>query len=86
MIISLVAYWILVPLMASHIFHTNVERVSKTKSTRQYTTHWFNQTLDHFTFTTQKQFRQKFLVNDTFWDRLELSVWSKLILMNYLIQ
>jgi len=68
MILSLVAYWILVPLVASHIFHTNVERVSKTKSTRQYTTHWFNQTLDHFTFTTQKQFRQKFLVNDTFWD------------------
>jgi len=61
---------ILVPLVVSaHTFHTSVERVNKAKNTRVYTTHWFNQTLDHFTFTTQIKFRQKYLVNDTFWDR-----------------
>eukprot|EP00092_Neocalanus_flemingeri_P085462 GFUD01107551.1.p1 GENE.GFUD01107551.1~~GFUD01107551.1.p1 ORF type:complete len:207 (+),score=68.14 GFUD01107551.1:53-673(+) len=65
------APWVmlLVPLVTSHIFHTSVERVTAANSTKkQYTTHWYNQTLDHFTFTTQKQFRQKYLVNDTFWD------------------
>ena len=60
---------ILVPLVTAHTFHTSVERVNKAKNTRVFTTHWFNQTLDHFTFTTQTKFRQKYLVNDTFWDR-----------------
>ena len=64
------SFAILVPLVAGHLFHTSVERVSLTNTTKQYTTHWYNQTLDHFTFTTQKQFRQKYLVNDTFWDGL----------------
>jgi len=58
-----------VPLACAHTFRTSVERVNKTDTTRVYTTHWYNQTLDHFTFTSQTKFRQKYLINDTFWDR-----------------
>jgi len=62
---------VLVPLVVDcrHTFHTSVERLTKTNTTRVYTTHWYNQTLDHFTFTTKTKFRQKYLVNDTYWDR-----------------
>jgi len=58
---------VLVPLVWGHM--TSVERRSVSTTTRQYTTLWYNQTLDHFTFTTQIKFRQKYLVNDTYWDR-----------------
>jgi hypothetical protein len=37
-----------------------------------YVTAWYNQTLDHFTFTTDAKFRQKYLINDTWWDRLKV--------------
>lgn len=43
-----------------------------TNSTAQpFTTHYFPQELDHFTFTPNASmlFRQKYLVNDTFWRR-----------------
>ena len=71
MISFLLASWVvLVPLVDCHTFHTSVERLTKTNTTRVYTTHWYNQTLDHFTFTTQTKFRQKYLVNDSYWDRL----------------
>jgi len=70
MLIFLLASWAtLVPLVAAHTFHTSVEKFIKSNSSREYTTNWFNQTLDHFTFTTQTKFRQKYLINDTFWDR-----------------
>ena len=70
MLNPILTYWaLLVSLVATHTFHTSVERFTELKSTRVFTTHWYNQTLDHFTFTTQTQFRQKYLVNDTFWDR-----------------
>jgi len=70
MISFLLASWaVLVPLVDCHTFHTSVERLTKTNTTRVYTTHWYNQTLDHFTFTTQTKFRQKYLVNDSYWDR-----------------
>ena len=72
MIYFFLTLWaVLVPLINAHTFHTSVERVNKIKNTRVYTTHWFNQTLDHFTFTTQTKFRQKYLVNDTYWDRFD---------------
>jgi lysosomal Pro-X carboxypeptidase len=35
----------------------------------QYETKYFTQTLDHYTFTTDKTFQQKYLVNDTWWDK-----------------
>jgi len=70
MLIFLLTSWAtLVPLVAAHTFHTSVEKFIKSNSSREYTTNWFNQTLDHFTFTTQTKFRQKYLINDTFWDR-----------------
>lgn len=43
--------------------------VAAAAATYSYTTAWYNQTLDHFTFTTDAKFRQKYLVNDTWWDR-----------------
>jgi hypothetical protein len=71
----LASWAFLVPLVAAHTFHTSVERLTESNSTRVFTTHWYNQTLDHFTFTTQTKFRQKYLVNDTFWDRLVNLLW-----------
>ena len=54
---------------AVHIFKTNIEKVQSKDATRVYEVKWFNQTLDHFTFSTDIKFRQKYLVNDTFWDK-----------------
>ena len=54
---------------AVHIFKTNIETVKAKDAQRVYEVRWFNQTLDHFTFTTDVKFRQKYLVNDTFWDK-----------------
>jgi len=39
------------------------------KSSYQYSTFWYNQTVDHYGFTTDAKFRQKYLYNDTWWDR-----------------
>ena len=52
-----------------HVYHTSVETVDKESATRLYEVRWFNQSLDHFTFTTKATFKQKYLVNNTFWDR-----------------
>lgn len=54
---------------SGHIFHTSVEHVSPSSIKKVYDVKWFNQTLDHFTFTTNMKFRQKYLVNDTYWNR-----------------
>ena len=40
----------------------------KSSTTYQYSTFWFNQTVDHYGFTTDAKFNQKYLVNDTWWD------------------
>ena len=53
--------------ISGHIFQTSVENVETFE--KAYDVKWFNQTLDHFTFTTQQKFKQKYLVNDTFWNR-----------------
>jgi len=37
-------------------------------SSYSYSTYWFNQTVDHYGFTTGATFRQKYLVNDSWWD------------------
>jgi len=37
-------------------------------STYNYKVNWYNQTLDHFGFTTDLKFPQKYLTNDTWWD------------------
>ena len=55
--------------LSTHIFRTSVENVDKKSAQRNYDVHWFNQTLDHFTFTTNAKFRQKYLVNDTYWNK-----------------
>ena len=34
-----------------------------------YTTKWFKQRVDHFSFSNEDHFEQRFLVNDTFWDQ-----------------
>lgn len=47
---------------------TSAER-RVSNSTYRYETAWYNQTLDHFTFTTDAKFRQKYLYNDTWWDK-----------------
>ena len=52
-----------------HIFKTSPETSQVKDAKRIYKVKWFNQTLDHFTFTTDIKFRQKYLVNDTFWDK-----------------
>lgn len=68
-VFSTVLLAILATLGSGHTFRTTVERVHGSGlGSRLYTTHWFNQTLDHFSFTTQTKFRQKYLINDTFWD------------------
>lgn len=43
--------------------------VRQANSSYRYSTAWYNQTLDHFTFTTDLKFRQKYLFNDTWWDK-----------------
>jgi len=55
--------------LSTHIFRTSVENVDKNSAQRIYNVQWFNQTLDHFTFTTDAKFRQKYLVNDTYWNK-----------------
>ena len=55
--------------LSTHIFHTSVEKLNKNSHQRIYEVKWFNQTLDHFTFTTNAKFRQKYLVNDTYWNK-----------------
>ena len=55
--------------LSTHIFRTSVENVDTKSAQRIYDVQWFNQTLDHFTFTTDSKFRQKYLVNDTFWNK-----------------
>jgi len=47
---------------------THVQR-RPVNSTYRYETKWYNQTLDHFTFTTDAKYAQKYLVNDTWWDK-----------------
>ena len=54
--------------MCVHIFHTTPD-TSAGPGERVYDVRWFNQTLDHFTFTTSAKFKQKYLVNDTYWDK-----------------
>lgn len=46
--------------------HT-VKRLSN--STYRYETAFYNQTLDHFNFVTDAKYRQKYLYNDTWWDK-----------------
>ena len=54
-----------------HIYRTSHEGYdeTKTKTSRVYEVKWFNQSLDHFSFTTNKRFQQKYLVNDSYWDK-----------------
>lgn len=33
-----------------------------------YETKWFNQTVDHFSFTNSDRFQQRYLINDTWWN------------------
>jgi len=40
----------------------------ETTSDYKYATYWFNQTVDHYGFTTEAKFNQKYLMNDTWWD------------------
>ena len=47
---------------------TTVDR-RPVNSEYRYATAWYNQTLDHFTFTTDLKFRQKYLFNDTWWKK-----------------
>jgi len=55
--------------LGGHIFQTDVENSPAFEDVQKvYEVKWFNQTLDHFTFTTSKKFQQKYLVNDTFWN------------------
>ena len=54
---------------AVHIFKTSAATGQVKDAKRVYKVKWFNQTLDHFTFTTDVKFRQKYLVNDTYWDK-----------------
>jgi len=46
--------------------HT-VKRVAN--SPYRYETAYYNQTLDHFNFVTDYKYRQKYLFNDTWWDK-----------------
>ncbi|KAK1288777.1 putative serine protease EDA2 [Acorus calamus] len=50
------------------LFHTQVPKGPKIN----YTTHYFTQTLDHFTYTPKsyKTFQQKYLLNSNHWDSL----------------
>jgi lysosomal Pro-X carboxypeptidase len=52
------------------ILKTHTETRNK-ESQYRYETAWFNQTLDHFAFTTNATFPQKYLYNDTWWDKDE---------------
>ena len=51
---------------ASKIFKTTAERRG-VNSSHKNNTAFYNQTLDHFTFTTDEKFPQKYLMNDTWW-------------------
>ena len=53
-----------------HIFHTSHENYDETKASKMYQVRWFNQTLDHFSFTSTRRFQQKYLVNDSYWDKV----------------
>jgi len=50
------------------ILKTSVEQ-REAGSPYKYETAWYNQTLDHFTFTTDEKFPQKYLINDTWWNK-----------------
>eukprot|EP00088_Acartia_fossae_P010430 TRINITY_DN1519_c1_g1_i1.p1 TRINITY_DN1519_c1_g1~~TRINITY_DN1519_c1_g1_i1.p1 ORF type:complete len:492 (-),score=107.05 TRINITY_DN1519_c1_g1_i1:823-2298(-) len=50
------------------IFKTHTEQRVKDSKYR-YETAWYNQTLDHFAFTTNATFPHKYLYNDTWWDK-----------------
>jgi len=50
------------------VVKTHAEQRANSSDYR-YETAWFNQTLDHFTFTTNVTFPQKYLYNDTWWDK-----------------
>jgi len=52
------------------ILKTHTETRSK-ESQYRYETAWYNNTLDHFSFTTNATFPQKYLYNDTWWDNDE---------------
>lgn len=48
-----------------------IEQVGKPPPQNQayaYKTKWFNQRVDHFNFVRNDFFKQKYLINDTFWD------------------
>jgi hypothetical protein len=64
---------------------TTVER-RQVNSSYRYATAWYNQTLDHFTFTTDLQFRQKYLVNDTWWNKEQASILELLHLFTYFLR
>jgi len=67
---SLLPFLIFKASVSVHIFHTSHESYDETKASRQYDVRWFNQSLDHFSFTTNKRFQQKYLVNDSYWDKV----------------
>jgi len=52
------------------ILKTHTEKRNK-ESQYKYETAWFNQTLDHFSFTTNLTFPQKYLYNDTWWNKTQ---------------
>jgi len=52
------------------IFRTSAERLRAPPTpTYTYSTLWFNQTVDHYGFTTEAKFQQKYLYNDEWWDK-----------------
>jgi len=60
-----------VPCLSLRIARTSVEkfRAPPDSPSYGYNTFWYNQTVDHYGFTTDAKFRQKYLYNDTLWDR-----------------
>ena len=67
--IALITFILTKESVSVHIFQTSQESYDETKASKVYDVKWYNQTLDHFSFTTTKRFQQKYLVNDSYWDK-----------------
>jgi len=60
----------LVAARSPHILRTSGQRVRAPETpSYSYSTLWYNQTVDHYGFTTEAKFPQKYLYNDTWWDK-----------------
>ena len=67
--IALITFILIKGSVSVHIFQTSQESYDETKASKVYDVKWYNQTLDHFSFTTTERFQQKYLVNDSYWDK-----------------